>query len=84
MQPDDAEREPGKADLGAEGSRSPDRGCPPGLGGRMRDAGRWAPSPIVRSKNPTTRRSYSAGAASIAPVCPPGASQYSFGPFAAS
>jgi hypothetical protein len=38
----------------------------------------------VRSKNPTTRRSYSSGAASIAPVCPPGAAQYSFGPLAAS
>ena len=38
----------------------------------------------VSSKNPTMRRSYSSGAASIAPVCPPGAAQYSFGPFAAS
>ena len=42
------------------------------------------PSRRLSSKNPTTRRSYSSGAASIAPTCPPGATQSSFGPCAAS
>jgi hypothetical protein len=42
------------------------------------------PSRSVLSKNATTRCSYSSGAASIAPTCPPGATQSSFGPVAAS
>jgi hypothetical protein len=80
VQADDAERNPRDTDLRAECSQDPGRR--PRLSGWVSQAGQR--SPIVRSKKPTTRRSYSSGAASIAPVCPPGAAQYSFGPFAAS
>ena len=82
VQADDAESHASNAHLGSNGRRSATRGRP-GLGDRMREGG-YCRSPIVRSKKPTTRRSYSSGAASKAPVWPPGAGQYSFGPFAAS